>query len=77
MPDSVKTISNYAFAYCESLESVVIPDSVISIHKNVFSNCPSLKTVIINGQTTEYLKKYFETNYPKIDLEFSHQYLLK
>ena len=76
IPDSVKTIGFGAFASCTSLESVVIHDSVISIQKDVFSDCPSLKIITIDGQTTEYLEKYFETNYPKIELEYN-DYLLK
>ena len=75
--DSVNTINEHAFFDCTSLKSIIIPESIISIQKNVFTHCPSLKIITIDGQTTEYLKEYFETNYPEIDLEFSHQYLLK
>ena len=38
IPDSVKQIDDYAFRYCESLESVTIPRSVTSIGYGVFDN---------------------------------------
>ena len=47
IPESVKTINNYAFAYCTSIKSVIIPESVIGIGKRSFSDCSSLERVSI------------------------------
>ena len=77
IPNSVNTIGNCAFTGCTSLESIVIPNSVNTIGKYAFYFCTSLKIITINGQTTEYLEKYFRSNHPKIDLVFPDQFLLK
>lgn len=42
IPDSVTSIENWAFGYCESLTSVTIPDSVTSIGHDAFYNCNNL-----------------------------------
>ncbi|MBR2972193.1 MAG: leucine-rich repeat protein, partial [Clostridia bacterium] len=47
IPNSVTSIGNYAFEYCDSLTSVVIPDSVTSIGYDAFRDCDSLKSVYI------------------------------
>ena len=53
IPDSVKSISDYAFRGCTSLESVTIPDSVKSIGWYAFYDCTSLTSVTIgNGVTS-------------------------
>ena len=39
IPDSVTSIGDYAFAYCDFLKSVTIPDSVTSIGNNAFYGC--------------------------------------
>ena len=36
---SVRTISDRAFAYCKSLQSISIPNSVTAIGEGTFSNC--------------------------------------
>ena len=47
IPDSVKSIGNWAFWNCESLKSIVIPDSVENIGSIGFTYCKSLKSVEI------------------------------
>ena len=47
IPDSVTSIGDNAFAYCESLTDIVIPDSVTSIGDNAFRHCSSLSSVVI------------------------------
>ena len=42
IPDSVTTIGDDAFYYCDSLTSVVIPDSVVTIGAWAFAYCSSL-----------------------------------
>ena len=44
---SVKSIGDYAFAYCDSLTSVTIPDSVKSIGDGAFLYCDSLTSITI------------------------------
>ena len=52
IPDSVTSIENWAFGYCESLTSVTIPDSVTSISSCAFENCRSLTNVTIGNSVT-------------------------
>jgi len=52
IPNSVTSIGNSAFYYCESLSSVTIPNSVTSIGYNAFSNCTSLSSVTIPNSVT-------------------------
>ena len=47
IPKSVKSIGDWAFAYCRSLKSIEIPNSVKSIGDDVFLGCKSLKSVEI------------------------------
>ena len=51
IPDSVTTIGERAFAYCDSLTSVTIPDSVTTIGDYAFRNCTSLKEVYCKPTT--------------------------
>ena len=45
IPDSVTSIGDHAFYYCDSLTSVNIPDSVTTIGDNAFYDCDSLTSV--------------------------------
>lgn len=47
IPDSVVTISDWAFCGCKSLEEINIPDSVYEIGEGAFYMCESLKELII------------------------------
>ena len=47
IPDGVKSISEFAFSDCTSLESITIPDSVTSIGKSAFNSCSSLESITI------------------------------
>ena len=47
IPDSVMTISDWAFSECRKLNRVTIPDSVIEIGEGAFSNCILLDEVEI------------------------------
>ncbi|MBO5779031.1 MAG: leucine-rich repeat domain-containing protein [Clostridia bacterium] len=47
IPDSVKSIGEYAFAQCVRLEEIDIPHSVISIGEGAFSGCNNLIEVYI------------------------------
>ena len=45
IPDTVKTIGDYAFSECSSLTNVTIGDSVSYIGKHAFEFCTSLTSV--------------------------------
>ena len=47
IPNSVTSISSYAFCDCSFLTSVTIPNSVTSIGDSAFYNCSSLTSIII------------------------------
>ena len=48
----VTSIGDFAFCYCESLESVTIPNSVTSIGACAFHSCESLTSVTIPDSVT-------------------------
>jgi len=52
LPDSVKNIEGYAFAFNRSLTSVNIPNSVIEIGSNVFNNSHGLTSITIPASVT-------------------------
>ena len=52
IPNSVKSIGNYAFAYCTDLTSINIPDSVTSIDSNPFLSCYNLETITVSAGNT-------------------------
>ena len=54
IPDSVTSISVYAFNDCKSLTSVTIPDSVTSIDDWTFSYCTSLTSIEVSGNNKNY-----------------------
>lgn len=43
LPGKLKSIGDYAFAFCSRLEEVVFPDSCPEIGKNIFQDCFKLK----------------------------------
>jgi len=49
IPNTVKSIGNWAFTECTELERVTIPDSVTSIGKWAFSACIKLSNVILSN----------------------------
>ena len=53
IPNSVKTISGFAFASCTGLTSVEIPDSVKTIGRRAFYCCTGLTSVEIPNSVTE------------------------
>lgn len=47
IPDSVSEISDWAFANCNNLKTVIIPDSVQKIGEGAFFRCENLETIVI------------------------------
>ena len=54
IPDSVTSISPYAFYYCENLKSVTIGNGVTRIYNLAFANCANLQNVTI-GNNVSYI----------------------
>ena len=55
----VTKISNYAFYYCASIQSVSIPSSVTSIGETLFEGCTNLETLTISEGLKEIGKLAF------------------
>ena len=66
IPDSVTSIGNYAFAFCESLTSITIPDSVTSIGNETFSNCTGLSSITFLGDAPKIENDSFRESSPTI-----------
>ena len=47
IPNTIKIISAYAFAWSKYLEEVAIPDSVVEISDLAFTGCTSLREIVI------------------------------
>ncbi len=54
LPDSVKSIGDYAFEDCTSLEAVEIPAGVTSLGKALFGGCTSLGSITVAEGNTKY-----------------------
>ena len=52
IPNSVTSIGNYAFCFCDGLTSITIPNSVTSIGDYAFSNCSGLTSITIPNSVT-------------------------
>lgn len=53
IPNSVKTIGNYAFRECSELEEIILPNSVTSIGDVAFSMCEKLEEVTLPASLTK------------------------
>lgn len=60
IPNTVKSIGDYAFSGCSGLTSVVVPDSVTHIGEGAFMNCLSLVRVEVKGAVASLGKHVFE-----------------
>ena len=52
IPNTIKTIGNNAFAYCEELTSITIPNGITSIGEGAFKNCTGLTSIEIPYSVT-------------------------
>ena len=63
IPDSVKSIGNYAFFGYDGQTEIVIPDSVTSIGDAAFYNCASLTEIVIPDSVTSIGNRAFADCY--------------
>jgi len=49
LPDSIETLSQYAFASCAKLETVTFGENLNTLGSNTFLNCKALKSVTFRG----------------------------
>ena len=64
IPNSVKSIGDYAFSLCTSLQSIVIPNSVTIIGDYAFNCCESLQSIVISNSVKsigDYAFRYCES----------------
>ena len=54
IPNSVSSISEYAFWGCSGLTSVEIPNSVTYIGNYAFNNCSGLESITVESGNTVY-----------------------
>jgi hypothetical protein len=54
IPNSVTSIGERAFAYCDGLTSVTIPNSVTSIGKEAFCDCDGLTSIVVEDGNPVY-----------------------
>ncbi len=59
VPDTVKSIGDYAFYNCSSLTSITIPNSVTSIGKCALYDCSSLTSITIPDGVTDIGRSTF------------------
>ncbi len=64
IPNSVKSIGDYAFSGCTGLTSITIPNSVTSIGQSAFSSCDALTSINISNSVMsigDYAFRYCKT----------------
>ena len=54
IPNTVTTIEDKAFYYCDSLKKIYIPESVVSIGNETFMHCSGLISIAVNEKNTVY-----------------------
>ena len=59
MPAGLKTMGDYAFAYCENLQEVNLPDSLLTIGKSAFIECFGLTSLVIPNMVTAISQSTF------------------
>ena len=52
IPDTVKSIGNYAFEQCDKLTNIIVPNCVTDIGNHAFEYCTSLTSITISDSVT-------------------------
>ena len=58
IPNSVTSISNFAFYHCRNLTSITIPNSVTSIGNSAFTTCSNLSSIVWNAKNCKDFSSY-------------------
>lgn len=61
LPESVKSIGDYAFRNCRSLTSITLPEGITSIGNGVFKDCRSLIAITLPEEVTSIGESAFES----------------
>ncbi len=75
IPDSVTTIGEEAFEYCNNLTSIIIPDNVVYIGEKAFYGCSILLSVTIGEKVRSIGASAFESCYKLIEVVNKSTYL--
>lgn len=66
IPNTVKSIGEYAFNFCVRLEGVTLPDGLTEIGKCAFRNCDSMKSITIPKTVTSMGEKAVGYEYSSV-----------
>ncbi len=55
LPDSVMAVCDFAFTWCDNLETINIGKGVIGIGENLFSASPKLSAINVSAENTEFV----------------------
>lgn len=58
-PDSIVSIGNYAFHYCDDLTELVLPEALQSIGTSAFGYCSNLQSVTMSDNVTDIESEAF------------------
>lgn len=77
LPNTIRSIRDYAFYRCANLSSINIPESVDSIGKDVFSFCQNLDSILVEGAHT-YIESLSDHHYykgPIVNYSYPENYI--
>ncbi len=75
IPEGVKTIKDYNFAYLRDIEEIYLPDSLEKIHDNPFADCYNLLYIRL-GKNLKAISSYAFSGCDRlIDIENRSQYI--
>lgn len=59
LPDSIRTLDNFAFTGCQSLKTVIFNDTLTTIGNSAFNGCKSLNNIILPNSLTSLGESVF------------------
>ena len=55
LPETIKTIQEFAFASCSSLQEIELPDGLVNIENCAFADCQAMKTIVVHSAIPAHL----------------------